>query len=116
MGEDLVSKVPQIWGLNDEGEINGVWRDCGLPNFYYMMGRSFLTVALFHLGSRSPRNIIFSYAMQAISRSVASTRRILRFVSDDILKFSCEYTSFDKPFSAEIKAKEEGLYTSSYDD
>ena len=108
-------KFSHIWGLDNEGEINGVWRDCGLPNFYYMMGRSFLTVALFHLGSHSPR-FFFAYAMQAISRSVASTRRILRFVSDEIVKFSCEYILFDKPFSAEIKAKEEGLYTSSYDD
>lgn len=42
MGATLASKIRPIWGLTDEGEIRGVWRNCGLPNFYYMMGMFFL--------------------------------------------------------------------------
>ena len=38
MGEALTSKISPIWGLTDEGELSGVWKDNGVPNFYYMLG------------------------------------------------------------------------------
>ena len=38
MGEAVTSKISPIWGLTDEGELRGVWKDCGVPNFYYMLG------------------------------------------------------------------------------
>ncbi|KAF8510816.1 hypothetical protein BU17DRAFT_55151 [Hysterangium stoloniferum] len=36
--EKLVSKIGPIWGLNEEGELNGLFRNCGVPNLYFMMG------------------------------------------------------------------------------
>ena len=38
--EETGSKIGPIWGLNEEGEINGAWRDIGVPNMWYMMGMS----------------------------------------------------------------------------
>lgn len=37
-GEDVVNRLRQVWGLNDEGEINSAWRDTGIPGLYVMMG------------------------------------------------------------------------------
>jgi hypothetical protein len=34
------NQLKPLWGLDDEGEINSVYRDAGLPNFYCMMGAS----------------------------------------------------------------------------
>ncbi|KAK7032645.1 hypothetical protein VNI00_012910 [Paramarasmius palmivorus] len=45
-GEELGKKVKPIWGLNEEGEINGLWRDLGVPGLWYMMGN--LALARFH--------------------------------------------------------------------
>ena len=38
IGEELGAKLPPIWGLNEEGELNGTWRELGVPNLWYMMG------------------------------------------------------------------------------
>jgi len=46
MGGDLISKIQPMWGLTDEGEISGVWRNCGIPNFYSMLGN--LAFSRFH--------------------------------------------------------------------
>jgi len=37
-GNEIGDKLPPIWGLDAEGEINGVWRQLGVPNLWYMMG------------------------------------------------------------------------------
>ena len=37
-GDELVSRCKPLWGFDSEGEINGVWRDLGVPNMWYMMG------------------------------------------------------------------------------
>jgi hypothetical protein len=37
-GEELGKKVKPVWGLNEEGEINGLWRVLGVPGLWYMMG------------------------------------------------------------------------------
>ena len=37
-GDDVADQVNPIWGLNDEGETNTVWRYSGVPNLYFMMG------------------------------------------------------------------------------
>ncbi|KDQ51395.1 hypothetical protein JAAARDRAFT_140378 [Jaapia argillacea MUCL 33604] len=46
LGDELGSKVKQLWGLNAEGEINGVWRDLGVENLWFMMGN--LALCRFH--------------------------------------------------------------------
>ncbi|KAM6504081.1 hypothetical protein JOM56_001024 [Amanita muscaria] len=37
-GDDVAAKCPPIWGLDEEGEFQGVWREIGVPNLWYMMG------------------------------------------------------------------------------
>ena len=37
-GEEVADRCSPIWGLNEEGEINGVWRDLGIPRLWYMTG------------------------------------------------------------------------------
>jgi len=38
LGEELGSKVKQIWGMDDDGEARGAWRDVGVDNLWCMMG------------------------------------------------------------------------------
>ncbi|KAJ7648501.1 hypothetical protein B0H17DRAFT_1103099 [Mycena rosella] len=37
-GDELADKCKPIWGLDEEGEIKGAWRDLGIPRLWYMMG------------------------------------------------------------------------------
>ena len=37
-GNDVVDKCSPVWGMNEEGEIRGTWREIGPPNLWYMMG------------------------------------------------------------------------------
>ncbi|KAH8091396.1 hypothetical protein BXZ70DRAFT_1041311 [Cristinia sonorae] len=37
-GDEVGDKVPPIWGLNEEGELSGTWRELGTPGLWYMMG------------------------------------------------------------------------------
>ncbi|KAK2460131.1 hypothetical protein APHAL10511_007810 [Amanita phalloides] len=36
-GDDVGDKCSPIWGMNEEGEIQGVWREIGITNLWYMM-------------------------------------------------------------------------------
>ncbi|KAJ6550423.1 hypothetical protein DFH09DRAFT_1366721 [Mycena vulgaris] len=45
-GDAVGDKCKQIWGLDDEGEIHGAWRDLGVPGLWYMMGN--LALCRFH--------------------------------------------------------------------
>ncbi|KAH8092245.1 hypothetical protein BXZ70DRAFT_465945 [Cristinia sonorae] len=38
VGDAVADKMPKIWGLNDEGELNGVWRELGTDGLWYMIG------------------------------------------------------------------------------
>ncbi|KAK7054240.1 hypothetical protein R3P38DRAFT_2856057 [Favolaschia claudopus] len=45
-GDELTDRCKPIWGLDAEGEIQGCWRDTGLPGLWYMMGN--LAYCRFH--------------------------------------------------------------------
>ncbi|KAJ6467908.1 hypothetical protein C8R45DRAFT_1171515 [Mycena sanguinolenta] len=45
-GDAVGDKCRRIWGINAEGEINGVWRDLGVPGLWYMTGN--LALCRFH--------------------------------------------------------------------
>ncbi|TFL05208.1 hypothetical protein BDV98DRAFT_542839 [Pterulicium gracile] len=45
-GPEVAAKMGKIWGLDEEGEICGAWRDTGVPGMWYMMGN--LALARFH--------------------------------------------------------------------
>ena len=38
LGDDVAARVKPMWGLDEEGELRNVWRDTGVPNFWFMMG------------------------------------------------------------------------------
>lgn len=38
LGQKYANMVKPIWGLDGEGEINGIFRDCGIPKTYYVVG------------------------------------------------------------------------------
>ena len=41
-GEEVASRIKKIWGMNSEGEINGIWRDIGVSNMWCALGIAFL--------------------------------------------------------------------------
>lgn len=38
-----------LWGLDDEGEIVGVWKDCGIERMWYMLGVFFFVLSFIYL-------------------------------------------------------------------
>ncbi|KAH0256972.1 FAD/NAD(P)-binding domain-containing protein, partial [Aureobasidium melanogenum] len=36
LGDEVADKVLDVWDLDDEGELNGMWRPSGHPHFWYM--------------------------------------------------------------------------------
>jgi len=42
-GDALVNKLKPVWGLDEEGELNSVYRDSGQPGLWFMMGNLFNT-------------------------------------------------------------------------
>ncbi|KAF8634275.1 hypothetical protein AX17_004231 [Amanita inopinata Kibby_2008] len=45
-GDEVTNRCSPIWGLNKEGEINGAWRDLGVPGLWYMIGN--MALCRFH--------------------------------------------------------------------
>jgi len=85
LGKDLGSKVKQIWGLDDEGEPRGAWRDVGIDNLWCMMGN--LAMCRYH------------------SRHVA----LREFFTIPPLRYDINGRG-----RIEIKAMKEGLFTGRY--
>jgi len=44
LGPEAGARLKPIWGLDAEGEIQGAWRDIGLPRLWCMIGEPFLFV------------------------------------------------------------------------
>ena len=38
-GPDVAAKVGKVWGLDAEGELQGVWRRTGHPRLWIAMGK-----------------------------------------------------------------------------
>ncbi|KAF8651407.1 hypothetical protein AX16_004800 [Volvariella volvacea WC 439] len=45
-GDTVADQCDPIWGLNEEGELNGCWRDIGFKGLWYMVGN--LALSRFH--------------------------------------------------------------------
>ena len=43
IGPELAKDLSPVWGLNKEGEVNGVWRWSGVPRLYFMVGNFMLS-------------------------------------------------------------------------
>jgi len=37
-GDEVAEKIKPAWGVNEEGEVNGVWADSGIEGLYQMTG------------------------------------------------------------------------------
>lgn len=37
-GDDVASRCTPIWGLDEEGELNGCWKEFGVPRLWYISG------------------------------------------------------------------------------
>jgi hypothetical protein len=72
-GDEIADKCKQIWGLNEEGEINGCWRDLGFPGLWYMMGMYLIFCASEELGVELSCKATWGYAV--------SIRNTSRYVS-----------------------------------
>ena len=35
---EIAAKIKPVWGVDDECEMNGVWRDCGVENLWITFG------------------------------------------------------------------------------
>lgn len=38
LGEDVASRCKPIWGMDEEGELNSAWRNCGVQGLWIMVG------------------------------------------------------------------------------
>lgn len=70
VNEDVADRLKPLWALDEEGEVNSVSRDCGVPGLYFMMGKLIL---------KNDRNWLSS--SQVTSAKLASTPNLSRFVS-----------------------------------
>lgn len=37
-GKKLGDRIKDVWGLDDEGELRSVWRDCGVEGLWFQLG------------------------------------------------------------------------------
>ena len=73
-GPEILSRVKPIWGVNEEGEIRGIWRDCGVPNLWYMLGMRSNKISL----SASLNRIQETFKCAASFRSMSPFVRMLK--------------------------------------
>ncbi|OLL26602.1 hypothetical protein NEOLI_000054 [Neolecta irregularis DAH-3] len=43
LGDKVADRCSDVWGLDDEGEVQGLWRRSGHPGFWYMGGNLMMT-------------------------------------------------------------------------
>ena len=75
IGEELGSKVKQIWGLDRSGESSGAWRDIGIDNLWSMMGN--LAMCRYH-----SRHVALRESSLSLSIFVPPFDAILTVVGD----------------------------------
>jgi hypothetical protein len=75
-GDELSSRCKPVRGLDSEGEVIGAYRNIGVPNMWYMMGR----FSPFSFGFKEMMTIFFT-CLQATWRFVDSIQVTSHFVS-----------------------------------
>jgi hypothetical protein len=45
-GDAVADQCKPVWGLDKEGEFNGVWRDIGVRGLWYMTGSCWILIVL----------------------------------------------------------------------
>ena len=92
---EVMSQIKPVWNVDEEGEQRNVWRDSGVPNFWFMMGN--LMWCRFHSKHVALRESLFSLLLALGSAGIRSAI----FGREDVLILSVCPT--------EIKAIEEGI-------
>ena len=102
VSESIAKRFAPIWGINDEGELNSVFRYSGVSGLYFAMGK--------HQDAGENAAYVLTYLLQLTSNKPASTQSCLPSVSiqsiRSIQRIDCFFT--------EIKAQEEGLFGNRY--
>jgi hypothetical protein len=104
-GPEVVKHVKTVWGMNAEGELNGAWRDLGVPGLYVMMG------AFSPLPCRVAAVLTRA---QATSRSADSTQSSSRSVRCVLVLLWLHTVLMHVGGRVEIKAMEDGVFGERY--
>ena|SRR5882757_2636125 len=48
-GDEVASKVGPVWGMDNEGQLQGVWRHCGHDGLWFAMGMCMFLLWAFRL-------------------------------------------------------------------
>ena len=98
--QDVIEKCPPLWGLTNEGEVRGCYRELGSKNLWSVMGMSSVSYAFFANPSRPTGNLAYC---RIHSRHIA-----LRKFTGCLLS-----TEATEQFP-EIKAIEKGIFGERY--
>ena len=61
----MADKCKPLWGMDEEGEINGCWKDMGVPGLWYIMG-----MLLYFLFLSSGRPVLLSFFPLSFSQEI----------------------------------------------
>jgi hypothetical protein len=104
-GDEVAKKIKPAWGVNEEGEISGVWADSGIEGLYQMMGA--------FVPSSCPWETVLRY-------KCVGNLAMCRFFSKHVALRKCFQIAWsgNKKLNllnmSEIKAVEEGLFSGRY--
>lgn len=45
-GEEVFNKLGPVWGIDDEGELNSVWRQSGQEGLWFAIGELFVIISV----------------------------------------------------------------------
>jgi hypothetical protein len=103
LGPELGPRLKPIWGLDPEGEIQGAWRDIGIPRAWCMMGERIFLLFSFRLSI--PNVPVGNFALCRFHSTHVALRECLVARTCDV--FAGPLISYRFP---EIKAIEEGIF------
>lgn len=109
LGPEAGARLKPIWGLDAEGEIQGAWRDIGLPRLWCMIGKPFS-----FFGGKEYNDAQRNVGNFALCRFHSTHIALRTFLSNELIRthlfrVPADTVAFFFLFT-EIKAIEEGLF------
>jgi hypothetical protein len=80
LGPEAGARLKPIWGLDAEGEIQGAWRDIGLPRLWCMIGEPFF------LEGKKNNNAQRNVGNFALCRFHSTHIALRTFLSDELIR------------------------------
>lgn len=108
LGPEAGARLKPIWGLDAEGEIQGAWRDIGLPHLWCMIGKPFL-----FLEGKKNYDAQLNVGNFALCRFHSKHVALRTFLSDELIRthlFRVPADNIAFFFSTEIKAIETNMF------